>query len=211
MLGCPDIHASCHRALPVQGDNYRHLDEGYDDMPGKSCSCCPRLCDTVTLIACLCVTCLKPPKQAVTCRRILAPYHCTVLYSIPKTVVTAFCVMYCICVTATAAHVKASLMGSSLTVPIADGRLALGTWQVSVLTSTDLCIQGVLLCGTSHPSCVVVLTCSATWCAVPCFAGNLVERASRLGRFPQAGYHYSRSEKALTGHWHHSLSHAHLQ
>ena len=27
------------------------------------------------------------------------------------------------------AHVKAALMGSSLTLPIADGRLALGTWQ----------------------------------------------------------------------------------
>ena len=27
------------------------------------------------------------------------------------------------------AHVKASLMGSSLTLPISDGRLALGTWQ----------------------------------------------------------------------------------
>ncbi len=27
------------------------------------------------------------------------------------------------------AHVKASLMGPSLTLPIADGRLALGTWQ----------------------------------------------------------------------------------
>jgi secondary thiamine-phosphate synthase enzyme len=27
------------------------------------------------------------------------------------------------------AHVKASLMGSSLTIPIADGRLLLGTWQ----------------------------------------------------------------------------------
>ncbi len=27
------------------------------------------------------------------------------------------------------AHVKASLMGSSLTVPIRDGRLVLGTWQ----------------------------------------------------------------------------------
>lgn len=27
------------------------------------------------------------------------------------------------------AHVKASLMGSSVTIPIADGRLALGTWQ----------------------------------------------------------------------------------
>ena len=27
------------------------------------------------------------------------------------------------------AHVKASLMGPSLTIPIADGRLALGTWQ----------------------------------------------------------------------------------
>ena len=27
------------------------------------------------------------------------------------------------------AHIKASLLGSSLTIPIADGRLALGTWQ----------------------------------------------------------------------------------
>jgi secondary thiamine-phosphate synthase enzyme len=27
------------------------------------------------------------------------------------------------------AHVKASLTGSSLTIPVADGRLALGTWQ----------------------------------------------------------------------------------
>ena len=27
------------------------------------------------------------------------------------------------------AHVKASLLGSSLTIPIADGRLGLGTWQ----------------------------------------------------------------------------------
>jgi secondary thiamine-phosphate synthase enzyme len=27
------------------------------------------------------------------------------------------------------AHVKASLMGSSVTIPISDGRLALGTWQ----------------------------------------------------------------------------------
>ncbi len=27
------------------------------------------------------------------------------------------------------AHVKASLLGASLTIPIADGRLALGTWQ----------------------------------------------------------------------------------
>lgn len=27
------------------------------------------------------------------------------------------------------AHVKASLMGSSVTIPVADGRLALGTWQ----------------------------------------------------------------------------------
>jgi len=27
------------------------------------------------------------------------------------------------------AHVKASLMGPSLTLPVADGRLALGTWQ----------------------------------------------------------------------------------
>jgi secondary thiamine-phosphate synthase enzyme len=27
------------------------------------------------------------------------------------------------------AHVKAALMGTSLTLPIADGRLALGTWQ----------------------------------------------------------------------------------
>ena len=28
------------------------------------------------------------------------------------------------------AHVKSSLMGASLTVPIQQGRLALGTWQV---------------------------------------------------------------------------------
>ncbi len=27
------------------------------------------------------------------------------------------------------AHVKASLLGSSVTIPVADGRLALGTWQ----------------------------------------------------------------------------------
>ena len=27
------------------------------------------------------------------------------------------------------AHVKASLMGNSVTIPIADGELALGTWQ----------------------------------------------------------------------------------
>jgi len=27
------------------------------------------------------------------------------------------------------AHVKASLMGSSVTIPVADGRLLLGTWQ----------------------------------------------------------------------------------
>ncbi|MCA9249404.1 MAG: secondary thiamine-phosphate synthase enzyme YjbQ, partial [Planctomycetales bacterium] len=27
------------------------------------------------------------------------------------------------------AHVKTSLLGSSLTIPVADGRLALGTWQ----------------------------------------------------------------------------------
>lgn len=27
------------------------------------------------------------------------------------------------------AHVKASLLGSSLTIPVADGRLVLGTWQ----------------------------------------------------------------------------------
>ena len=31
------------------------------------------------------------------------------------------------------AHVKAALMGSSLTIPIRDGRLALGTWQGLVL------------------------------------------------------------------------------
>jgi secondary thiamine-phosphate synthase enzyme len=28
-----------------------------------------------------------------------------------------------------AAHIKASLLGPSLTLPVADGRLALGTWQ----------------------------------------------------------------------------------
>jgi len=27
------------------------------------------------------------------------------------------------------AHVKASLMGSSVSIPVADGRLLLGTWQ----------------------------------------------------------------------------------
>jgi secondary thiamine-phosphate synthase enzyme len=27
------------------------------------------------------------------------------------------------------AHVKASLMGSSLTIPVGDGKLLLGTWQ----------------------------------------------------------------------------------
>jgi secondary thiamine-phosphate synthase enzyme len=27
------------------------------------------------------------------------------------------------------AHIKASLLGSSLTIPVTDGRLALGTWQ----------------------------------------------------------------------------------
>ena len=27
------------------------------------------------------------------------------------------------------AHIKASLLGPSLTLPVADGRLALGTWQ----------------------------------------------------------------------------------
>ena len=27
------------------------------------------------------------------------------------------------------AHVKASMLGSSLTIPVADGRLAMGTWQ----------------------------------------------------------------------------------
>ena len=31
------------------------------------------------------------------------------------------------------AHVKSSLMGASLTVPIQQGRLALGTWQVGAL------------------------------------------------------------------------------
>ena len=31
------------------------------------------------------------------------------------------------------AHVKSSLMGASLTVPIQQGRLALGTWQVGTL------------------------------------------------------------------------------
>lgn len=54
-----DMEDSLNRLAP-EGPNYRHLDEGYDDMP---------------------------------------------------------------------AHVKASLMGSSLTVPIKAGRLNLGTWQ----------------------------------------------------------------------------------
>ncbi len=39
------------------------------------------------------------------------------------------------------AHIKSSLMGSSLTIPISDGRLALGTWQ------------GIYLCEhRDHPS-----------------------------------------------------------
>jgi secondary thiamine-phosphate synthase enzyme len=36
-----------------------------------------------------------------------------------------------------AAHVKASLMGSSATVPVAGGRLALGTWQAVYLCEFD--------------------------------------------------------------------------
>jgi len=35
------------------------------------------------------------------------------------------------------AHVRASLLGPSLSVPIADGRLALGTWQQIVLIDFD--------------------------------------------------------------------------
>ncbi len=35
------------------------------------------------------------------------------------------------------AHVKASLLGSSLTLPVADGRLALGTWQGVFLGEFD--------------------------------------------------------------------------
>lgn len=35
------------------------------------------------------------------------------------------------------AHVKASLMGSSATVPVAGGRLALGTWQAIYLAEFD--------------------------------------------------------------------------
>jgi secondary thiamine-phosphate synthase enzyme len=34
-------------------------------------------------------------------------------------------------------HVRASLLGPSLTVPIADGRLVLGTWQQVVLVDFD--------------------------------------------------------------------------
>lgn len=34
-------------------------------------------------------------------------------------------------------HVRASLLGPSLTVPIADGKLALGTWQQIVLVDFD--------------------------------------------------------------------------
>ncbi len=36
-----------------------------------------------------------------------------------------------------AAHVKASLMGSSVTVPVEDGRLCLGTWQGIYLCEFD--------------------------------------------------------------------------
>jgi secondary thiamine-phosphate synthase enzyme len=35
------------------------------------------------------------------------------------------------------AHIKASLVGSSVTVPIVDGRLALGTWQAIYLCEFD--------------------------------------------------------------------------
>jgi secondary thiamine-phosphate synthase enzyme len=35
-------------------------------------------------------------------------------------------------------HVKASLVGPSLTVPFVDGKLALGTWQQIVLVELDL-------------------------------------------------------------------------
>jgi secondary thiamine-phosphate synthase enzyme len=48
------------------------------------------------------------------------------------------------------AHVKASLLGPSVTIPIADGRLALGTWQ------------GIYLCehrDRGGPRSVVVTVC----------------------------------------------------
>ena len=35
------------------------------------------------------------------------------------------------------AHVKASLMGSSVTIPLVDGRLQLGTWQQIILIDHD--------------------------------------------------------------------------
>ena len=35
------------------------------------------------------------------------------------------------------AHIKASLLGSSLSIPVTDGRLALGTWQQLVLIDFD--------------------------------------------------------------------------
>lgn len=36
-----------------------------------------------------------------------------------------------------AAHLKASLMGSSVTIPVEDGRLALGTWQAVYFCEFD--------------------------------------------------------------------------
>ncbi|HPD16621.1 MAG TPA: secondary thiamine-phosphate synthase enzyme YjbQ [Planctomycetota bacterium] len=47
------------------------------------------------------------------------------------------------------AHVKASLMGSSVTAPIAAGRLSLGTWQAIYLCEFD---------GPRHRRCLVVTT-----------------------------------------------------
>lgn len=46
------------------------------------------------------------------------------------------------------AHVKAALLGASLTIPITDGRLTLGTWQ------------GIYLC--EHRDAATPRTCVAT-------------------------------------------------
>jgi secondary thiamine-phosphate synthase enzyme len=50
-------------------------------------------------------------------------------------------------------HIKASLMGSSVTVPVSDGRMMLGTWQ------------GIYFCEFDGPrsrSCIVTVTDSST-------------------------------------------------
>jgi thiamine phosphate synthase YjbQ (UPF0047 family) len=44
------------------------------------------------------------------------------------------------------AHVKASLMGPSVTLPITGGRLNLGTWQVCVCVCVYLSVHVLCTC-----------------------------------------------------------------